>query len=110
MDRIYVIFNILSIKKSKYLDTDSFGKYLKTMLKKILVANRGEIAVRVLRACKELGITTVTVYSEADKNALHTRYADECYEIGNSPATESYLKIDKIMKVAKKSKVQAIHH
>lgn len=79
------------------------------MLKKILVANRGEIAVRVLRACKELGITTVTVYSEADKNALHTRYADECYEIGNSPATESYLKIDKIIKVAKKSKVQAIH-
>ncbi len=79
------------------------------MLKKVLVANRGEIAVRVLRACKELGIPTVTIYSEADRNALHTRYADEAYEIGPPPSTESYLKIDKIIEVAKKSGADAIH-
>ena len=79
------------------------------MFKKVLVANRGEIAVRVLRACKEMGISTVTVYSEADRGALHTRYADEIYNIGPSPATESYLKIDKIIEVAKKSGAQAIH-
>ncbi|MCK4308309.1 acetyl-CoA carboxylase biotin carboxylase subunit, partial [candidate division WOR-3 bacterium] len=79
------------------------------MFKKILVANRGEIAVRILRACKEMGISTVTVYSEADRGALHTRYADEIYNIGPSPATESYLKIDKIIEVAKKSGAEAIH-
>ncbi len=78
-------------------------------LKKILVANRGEIAIRVLRACKELGIPTVTVYSEADRKALHTRYADEAYEIGPGHPTESYLRIDKIIEVAKKSGADAIH-
>ena len=78
-------------------------------MKKVLVANRGEIAVRILRACKEMGISTVTIYSEADKGALHTRYADEIYNIGPSPAMESYLKIDKIIGVAKKSGSSAIH-
>lgn len=79
------------------------------MFKKILVANRGEIAVRVLRACREMDIPSVTVYSDADKTALHTRYADEVYHIGPAPATESYLEIDKIIEVAKKSNAEAIH-
>jgi acetyl-CoA carboxylase biotin carboxylase subunit len=79
------------------------------MIKKILVANRGEIAVRVLRACREMGIPSVTVYSDADRTALHTSYADEVYYIGPAPATESYLKIDKIIEVAKKAKAEAIH-
>jgi acetyl-CoA carboxylase biotin carboxylase subunit len=79
------------------------------MFKKILVANRGEIAVRILRACKEMGITSVTVYSDADKTALHTRYADEAYHIGRAPAVESYLNIDKIIKTAKDTKAEAIH-
>jgi len=79
------------------------------MFKKILVANRGEIAVRVLRACKEMGIKSVTVYSDADRTALHTRYADEVYYLGPSPANESYLKIEKIIDIAKKSGAEAIH-
>jgi acetyl-CoA carboxylase biotin carboxylase subunit len=76
---------------------------------KLLVANRGEIAVRILRACHELGIRTVAVYSDADRNAPHVRYADEAYYIGSSTASESYLRIDKILDVAKKSGAQAIH-
>ncbi len=79
------------------------------MFKKILVANRGEIAVRVLRACKEMGISSVTIYSDADQNALHTRYADEIYHLGPAPATESYLKIEKIIEVAKTTNAEAIH-
>ncbi len=79
------------------------------MFKKVLVANRGEIAVRVLRACKELGLSTVAVYSDADRSALHVRYADEAYPIGPAPARESYLRIDRIIEVAKKAKVDAIH-
>ena len=79
------------------------------MFNKILVANRGEIAVRVLRACREMNIASVTVYSDADRNALHTRYADEVYYIGAAPATESYLKIDSIIDIAKKSGAEAIH-
>jgi acetyl-CoA carboxylase biotin carboxylase subunit len=79
------------------------------MFKKILVANRGEIAVRVLRACREMNIASVTVYSDADRNALHTRYADEVYYLGAAPATESYLKIDSIIDVAKKSGAEAVH-
>ncbi|MCX7994711.1 MAG: acetyl-CoA carboxylase biotin carboxylase subunit [candidate division WOR-3 bacterium] len=79
------------------------------MFKKILIANRGEIAVRVLRACREMGIKSVTVYSDADRTALHTRYADEVYYIGPSPSIESYLRIEKIIDVAKKSGAEAIH-
>ncbi|MFQ6058404.1 MAG: acetyl-CoA carboxylase biotin carboxylase subunit [Anaerolineae bacterium] len=79
------------------------------MFKKVLVANRGEIAVRVLRACEERGISTVAVYSDVDRTALHVRYADEAYPIGPAPARESYLRIDRIIEVAKKARVDAIH-
>ncbi len=76
---------------------------------KLLIANRGEIAMRILRACHELGIATVAVYSDADRNALHVRYAKEAYNIGPPPANQSYLMIDKIIEVAKKSGAGAIH-
>src|SRR5437868_14077516 len=79
------------------------------MFKKILIAKRGEIAVRVLRACREMGIKTVAVYSEADFGALHVRMADEAYPIGPAPSRESYLVIDKIIDVAKRSKADAGH-
>lgn len=79
------------------------------MFKKVLVANRGEIAVRVLRACGERGISTVSVFSDADRSALHVRYADEAYGIGPAPSAESYLRIDKIIDVARRANVDAIH-
>jgi acetyl-CoA carboxylase biotin carboxylase subunit len=76
---------------------------------KILVANRGEIAVRIIRACRELGIATVAVYSEADRDALHVRLADEAYCIGPTPAKDSYLNITNIMSVATLTECDAIH-
>jgi len=76
---------------------------------KLLVANRGEIAVRVIRACHEMGIRTVAVYSEADRDALHVRYAHEAYPIGPPPSSESYLRIDRILDAAKRSGAEAIH-
>ncbi len=79
------------------------------MFKKILIANRGEIAVRVIRACREMGIQAVAVYSEADKDALHVRMADEAYLIGKPPSNESYLRWEKILDVAKESNTEAIH-
>ncbi|MTD46136.1 acetyl-CoA carboxylase biotin carboxylase subunit [Conexibacter sp. W3-3-2] len=79
------------------------------MFSKILVANRGEIAIRVFRACKEMGITSVAVYSETDRNALHPTKADEAYFIGDGPASENYLKVDKIIEVAKECGAEAIH-
>jgi len=79
------------------------------MFKKVLVANRGEIAVRILRACRERGLETVSVYSEADRQALHVRYADEAYLLGPAPSRESYLRADKILGIAKKCGADAIH-
>ena len=79
------------------------------MFKKILIANRSEIAVRILRACRELGIPTAVVFSDADRASLHVRLADEAYPIGPAPSRESYLCIDKIMDVAKRAGCDAIH-
>ncbi|WP_456418613.1 acetyl-CoA carboxylase biotin carboxylase subunit [Methanocaldococcus infernus] len=79
------------------------------MFNKVLIANRGEIAIRIIRACWELGIKTVAVYSEADKRSLHVSLADEAYCIGPAPAPKSYLNIDAILHVAEKAKVDAIH-
>ncbi|MFI5113902.1 MAG: acetyl-CoA carboxylase biotin carboxylase subunit [Terriglobales bacterium] len=79
------------------------------MFKKILIANRGEIAVRVMRACREMGIRTVAVYSDVDRAALHVSKADEAHHIGPAPAAESYLSMAKILDVAKRAGAEAIH-
>ncbi len=79
------------------------------MFKRILIANRGEIAVRIIRACREMGIESVAVFSDVDRRALHVRKADHAYHIGPATASESYLNIDKILDVAKRSGAEAIH-
>src|SRR5580704_13190483 len=79
------------------------------MFKKILIANRGEIAVRIARACREMGIPSVAVYSEADRAALHVRVADEAFPIGPAPSRESYLRMDKILDVARTASCDALH-
>ncbi|HEX8672526.1 MAG TPA: biotin carboxylase N-terminal domain-containing protein, partial [Longimicrobium sp.] len=79
------------------------------MFRKVLIANRGEIALRVIRACKELGIRTVAVYSEADRESLHVRFADEDVCIGPPPARESYLNIPRIIAAAEITGADAIH-
>ncbi len=79
------------------------------MFKKILVANRGEIAVRIIRTCRDLGISPVAVYSDADREALHVKLADEAFHIGKAPSLESYLRADRILDVARNSGCEAIH-
>jgi acetyl-CoA carboxylase biotin carboxylase subunit len=79
------------------------------MFRKILIANRGEIAVRVIRACHEMGIRAVAVYSDADRAALHVRLADEAYHLGPAPSRESYLRMDKLMDVARRAGCDALH-
>ena len=79
------------------------------MFKRILIANRGEIAVRIIRACREMGIESVAVFSDVDRQALHVRKADHAYHIGPATASESYLNIDKILDVASRSGAEAIH-
>ncbi|HNX91135.1 MAG TPA: biotin carboxylase N-terminal domain-containing protein, partial [Candidatus Omnitrophota bacterium] len=79
------------------------------MFSKILIANRGEIALRVIRACKEMGIKTVAVYSEADADSLHVKFANEAVCIGKAPANMSYLNIPNIISAAEVTDVEAIH-
>jgi acetyl-CoA carboxylase biotin carboxylase subunit len=79
------------------------------MIKKVLIANRGEIAVRIMRSCREMGIRTVAVFSDADRTSLHVRYSDEAYHIGPSPSLDSYLNIEKIIRAARQSGADAIH-
>lgn len=80
-----------------------------TYFDKVLVANRGEIAIRVMRACRELGIETVAIHSEPDKNALHVKYADEAFLVGEAPPAKSYLNMERIVEIAHKSGAEAIH-
>src|SRR5438876_10745669 len=80
------------------------------MFRKILIANRGEIALRIIRTCKRLGIKTGAIYSDPDLESKHVTSADEAYQIGSGPPSESYLNIEKIVRAAKKSRVRTVHH
>src|SRR5688572_24034829 len=85
------------------------AKIIRKEIKKILIANRGEIALRIMRSTREMGIKTVAVFSDADRNAPHVRYADEAINIGPAPSSQSYLVFDKIIGAAKSTSADAIH-
>ena len=79
------------------------------MFGKVLVANRGEIAVRIIRALREVGVRSVAVYSDVDRESFHARLAEEAYHVGPAPATESYLNVEKLIEVARRSGAEALH-
>ena len=79
------------------------------MISKILIANRGEIALRIIRACRELGVLSVAIYSEADRDSLHVRFADEAVCVGLAPSADSYLNVSRIISAAEISNADAIH-
>lgn len=106
---ILVSVTLVSVTRKRRITLFTHPSRLSFVFESILIANRGEIAVRVIRACRDLGIRSVAVYSDADRTAPHVRIADEAYRIGEAPSSESYLRIDRILEVAKTAGVEAVH-